>query len=310
MIINNSKNKISHIDNTKCNQCITTNKCIHKSRKKFINRCLPFNNFDESKKNILNFDKTSYIYFYKKNIATYYLKKDFSIKLIKPPAPLFSNINILTEEILQTVFNIDDIEIPCYYLFSNYTHVFNIFTTYYKLFLNNIKNNIKLELDNLNKELDDIKEKHTYINKLLFIKSTEYKNLNANINKIKLKLKTSSNTFEQYELDILQNELDILQNELDILLNTPKYTKGIKELNDLNIQKIVVEEKIRNIKKEQSILEKSINNIFQIDDNNNNFVKISYMFNIFNISLLCEKYFIIRYVYKLCIYIIFSIRII
>ena len=297
-------NQISHIDNTNCNICLKSNKCIHKTRKQFISRCLPFNNFDETKKNILNFDKTSYIYFYKKNIATYYLKKDFSIKLIKPSAsyiklaaPLFENINILSEDILLRKFNIDDIEIPGYYLFCNYTHIFNIFTTYYKLFFNNIqeniKSNIKLKLHNLEEQLKNIIQQHKDINKLLY-KSKEYKDLDGKIGKIQQKLKLSTDTFDLIQL---QKELKDLQDELTSLLNTPKYTKGIKALEDLNIKKLDLIKKIYNIK-EQTTLEKTINNIFQINDDNN-FIKLSYMFNIFNISLLCENYFsIIKLLYK------------
>ena len=170
-------NEISHIDNTNCNECIKTDVCSFKNRTHFIKKCLPFNNFDETKKNILNFDKTSYIYFYKKNIATYYLKKDFSIKLINSTAPLFSNINILTEEILQTVINIDDIEIPCYYLFTNYTHVFNIFTTYYSEWFNlrniNIINDIK--------KLEKLEEKYKKYNIIIEnIKGeTKYNNIES-----------------------------------------------------------------------------------------------------------------------------------
>jgi len=281
-------NQISHIDNTNCNICLESNKCIHKTRNKFIKRCLPFNNFDESKKNILNFDKSSYIYFYKKNVATYYLKKDFSIKLIRSTPPLFNNINILIDDILLSVFNIDDIEIPGYYLFCNYTHIFNIFITYYKLFYNNLQENINLKLHNLEEQLKNIIQQHKKLNKILY-KSDEYKYLNETIGQIKQKLKLSMNLYEQ-------ENLTNLQNKLDILLNTPKYIKGIKDLYDLNIQKRDLIEKIYNIK-EQSTLEKTITNIFQI--NNNNFIKLSYKFNIFNISLLCENYFsIIKLLYK------------
>jgi len=45
-------NQISHIDNTNCNICLVSNTCIHETRNKFIKRCLPFNNFDETKRNI------------------------------------------------------------------------------------------------------------------------------------------------------------------------------------------------------------------------------------------------------------------
>ena len=65
-------NQISHIDNTNCNICLKTNKCIHKTRKTFIKECLPFNNFDETKKNILNFDKTNWWWRFF-NLKKYYL---------------------------------------------------------------------------------------------------------------------------------------------------------------------------------------------------------------------------------------------
>ncbi len=320
MIITNGKNEISHIDNTKCNQCITTNKCIHKSRRKFINRCLPFNNFDESKKNILNFDKTSYIYFYKKNIATYYLKKDFSIKLINIKPLPYENIDILTEEILITVFNINNIEIPGYYLFCNYIHTFNIFTTYYGEWFNLYNNNIindTLKLKNLEKEYDkyniiieNMKEESGY-----YIIESENKDIYQYINKYELKLKLEKKIYELNEhyinninkeliykknnkiiekINIWKNKLKDNKQNLKLILNDLKINKEyIDCTNNLKIlsnQHKELSEHINKCKKEQIIVKKMIDNIFQINKDNN-FIKLSYMFNIFNISLLCEKYF-------------------
>jgi len=347
----NNINQISHIDNEKCNKCVKTNTCIHKTRNKFIKRCLPFNNFDESKKNILNFDKSSYIYFYKKNVATYYLKKDFSIKLIRSTPPPSQNIDILSEEILLSVFNIDDIEIPGYYLFCNYTHIFNIFITYYSEWINHCNSTIMdntQKLDKLQEEykhfnliFENIKAKSNYNNieseniqiykqiniyelqlKELQLKDTQLKELQLKDTQLKelqlkeLQLKDTqlkdiqlkdtqlkelskeiiynkTNKIIQ-QLDILKKKLKDNKQKLKLILEELKknkeYIKCDNELKAINKHIKNLNESIERTKYDLSALLKTITNIFQIN-NNNNFIKLSYMFNIFNISILCEKYF-------------------
>ena len=344
-------NKISHIVNENCTNCIKTDTCIHKTRNKFIKECLPFNNFDETKKNILNFDRTSYIYFYKNNVATYYLKKDFSIKLIKPSStfiksapPLFEDIDILSKEILTCVFNIDDIEIPGYYLFCNNTHIFNIFTTYYGEWIADSNNTIIIDMENLEKLQKEYKKYNNVIKKIKAIykyndieseniKIYKYKNiyelqlkalelnklnelplnelplnelplnalplnelpLNAlqskEINKEIIHYKTKKIIDELYTLNKkLKANKQKLKLILEELKKNKEYIKYDNKLKVINKDIKNLTESIENTKFNLSSLLKTINNIFQIN-NTNNFIKLSYMFNIFNISLLCEKYF-------------------
>jgi hypothetical protein len=52
---------------------------------------------------------------------------------IKP----YEDINIFTRDKIIHKFNIDYIDILCYYLFYNYNNIFNIFTNYYIVFIKN-----------------------------------------------------------------------------------------------------------------------------------------------------------------------------
>ena len=320
-------NKISHIDDRrvahnndqgKCTTCISnpSELCYFTTRKKFIEKCLPFNNFDETKKNILNFDKTSYIYYNTANTLTYYLDKNFILHKYKSSlAPQFKHNNILTEEILITVFNIDNIKIPSYYLFCNYTHIFNIFIGYYKACLNNNKTvNIKkqAQIEELEKEYNTInsiiqniktpynnielenKQLYQYINKN---ENTIIKNLNLKklqINDITKKNIDIQNKKLKDNINIYKKKIDNNKHQLKLIINELKqntdYTHNEELLKKILEQKKELEKSIEKSIKEESIFKKTITNIFQIDDNNN-FIKLSYKFNIFNISLLCEKYF-------------------
>ena len=71
-----------------------------------------------------------------------------------------------------------------------------------------------------------------------------------------------------------------------------------RSLNDLTTEIKIqykinkLDSEINNYKnKEEPYIIKLINNIINIDNKRNIFIKLSYRFNIFNISLLCNKYF-------------------
>ena len=313
-------NQISHIVDDQCNKCITNDLCIFDNRKRFIEKCLPFNNFDETKKNILNFDKTSYIYYNESNKLTYYLDKNFMLHKYKTKlSPLFENNDILTEEILVTVFNIGDIEIPSYYLFCNYTHVFNIFISMYSLFIIDIENKItqlNIELDDLKKEydeynlkIDDFKSKTLYYSIRDEI-AEKYQELNA-LTKNNKKLKKQNTLEKETTLEnenilknetILKKQIKVYNQKLTLILSELKQNKEYAECeNNLKInsdQQKQLETNIKKTRNELSLFKKTITNIFQIN-NENIFIKFSYQFNIFNISLLCEKYFdIVKLLYK------------
>jgi len=313
-------NQISHIDDDQCNKCIIDDFCIFNDRKRFIDKCLPFTNLDETKKTILNFDKTSYIYYNESKTLTYYLDKNFMLHKYKSRlAPPYINDNVLTEEILITVFKIDDIEIPSYYLFCNYTHVFNIFISMYSLLVTDIENKItilNIELDNLKKEyakynliIDDFKSKTLYypIKNAIADKYKELNLLMKNNKKLKKPLKNDT-TIDDTTIDdtiekqnILLQQIEANNNKLTLILSELKQNYEYTECEDnlkINLdQQKELEKNIKQTNNEILILKKTINNIFQI--NNNNFIKLSYQFNIFNISLLCEKYFdIIKLLYN------------
>jgi len=283
-------NEISHIDNKSCNKCIKTNFCKFKNRKKFIKKCLPFNNFDITKKNILNFDKSSYIYYYNDTTLTYYVDKNFMLHNYKSKPPPYKDININTEEILYTKFTIYDTEILMYgyHLFCNYDIIFNIFANHYATFIKEkkqylesllqVKNNLLADMTMNNNKIDEIKKKLNIQSDIIIIdnKIKELKN-NINIDKTEKK-----------------NQEKILKNSLETFLNIYRTNPELIELKS-NITYITKEIKhndneIDKIQEELVILPKIINNFMQID-NDNNFIKLSYKFNIFNISLLCENYF-------------------
>jgi len=390
-------------DRGNCNTCIQypDELCYFKSRKSFINRCLPFNNFDESKINILNFDKTHYIYYNENNKLTYYLDKKFILHKCQSKIP-FENINLLSDgilsdknkmivaqqkekekklkekeekklkekeerklkeeriknyeminkidtsieesreetyeeekqrekeekkkekaiikknendnDILFSGFYIDKTPILGLNLFCNYTHVFNIFSSYFfaqikagKKGIVKKKHQLKLvEIDRntINKEIQTFE-----------LKYANYENANKNLYKIinennniikkneKLKEQTRDNEIKNkidehniqlkndnknYSSQIFKNRIYIKE-EQSKLNNNNEY-KYFKELLDKNLkQKLKIDTEIEITNKELNLLKTSITNILQFDSNNK-FIKLSYKFNIFNISLLCEKY--------------------
>ncbi len=294
---------ISYIDNPYCNKCIKTNSCMYSTRDEFINECLPFNNFNKSQKNILNFDKTSYIYFYKENSDTYYLKKDFSIKLINFNLP-YEPIDIMTPEILTSVFRINSLIIPGFYLFCNYTNIFNIFTYNYSLFINELNNKIITKIDKLNKLEEEYKINIKINNKIK--NKTKFKIINNEIGQIHKKIKEykinnpsnnnpSNNITKSNSVLIeLRNQLQDKETELklieDYLKNNTDYTERELQILQNNEEQNKLISTIEKDKREVKIIKNTINNIFQINKENI-FIKFSFKFNIFNISLLCENYF-------------------
>ena len=388
-------NKISHIDDRRikndiddrrikndiddrgnCNKCIhyPDELCYFTTRNNFIKKCLPFNNFDESKINILNFDKTSYIYYNENNRLTYYLDKKFMLHKCKSQIP-FENINLLSDgilsdknkmiiaqqkeeekienrekieesreeteeesreeteeekqryikkkgnkknendnDILFSIFYIDKTPIHGLNLFCNYTHVFNIFSSYFfaqikagKKDILKKKHQLKLlEIDNItiNKEIQTFETKYAnYEN----ANKNFYKMINENNNTIKkneklqeqIKDNEIKNKIDEHNLQ-LQNDnknytIQISKNrtymkEQQFHINNNDEYKYYKELIDKNLkQKQKLDKDIDKINKELIKFTTSINNILQFDSNTN-FIKLSYKFNIFNVSLLCEKY--------------------
>ena len=283
-------NEISHIDNTKCNQCIKTNFCSFKNRKKFIKKCLPFNNFDITKKNILNFDKTSYIYYYNDTTLTYYVDKNFMLHNYKSKPPPYKDININTEEILYTKFEITNTDIVMYgyYLFCNYDIIFNIFVNYYNAFIKEkkqyleeliqTKNDFLADITTNNNEIDKIKKKLNIQSDIIII-DNKIKELKNNINIDKTEKKIQEKILKK-NLESLLNIYNTNPELIELKSNITFSTKEIKYYSNA----------IDQTQEELKIIPKIINNIMQIDDNND-FIKLSYKFNIFNISLLCENYF-------------------
>jgi hypothetical protein len=112
--------------------------CVECIRKKFINDCLPLVDMKESKINILNWDRSGYIWFDESNTQTYSFNKDFSLNE-------YTGDNIIYKIFDQTEliyninnhFSIDIVEgvkvlIPIYYFFINKNNViFNIFISFY-----------------------------------------------------------------------------------------------------------------------------------------------------------------------------------
>ncbi len=283
-------NEISHIDNTNCNQCIKTNFCIFKNRKKFIKKCLPFNNFDITKKNILNFDKTSYIYYYNDTTLTYYIDKNFMLHNYKSKPPPYKNININTEEILYSKFEITNTDTLMYgyYLFCNYDIIFNIFANHYDTFIKEKKKYLEILLQEKNNLLADITINNNKIDKIkneLNIESditffaNQIKELKNNMNIDKTEKKKQDKILKE-NLKPLLNIYNTHPELIELKSNITFITKELKYYNN----------EIDQIQEELEIIPKIINNIMQIDDNND-FIKLSYKFNIFNISLLCENYF-------------------
>ncbi len=127
-----------------------------------------------------------------------------------------------------------------------------------------IQNNIN-EYDKYTSTIDKIK----YDIHLLMI-NTEYKNtFNKLIQKISFKT-------QQEEQQIIND------------INEKEYKKNI--IFQLNNEILELQEEININTKDNELRTNILPNIFKLDDNNN-FLSISFKFNILNISLLCEKYF-------------------
>jgi len=290
-----NQNIISYINNEECIKCINkeTN-CVH-TRKIFINKCLPFYNLLNSKINVLNYNATSYIYYNSNNNETYYLNKNFYLNKLLNYTSIIDNydydLNNLLLKINYTTFN----NIPIYFLFNDYNIIFNIFIYQIKNITNTYKNYIQnnnKKIIKINKQIDD------YINqnKDMILCNETIKKLQDNIILIDYQIKelkknpilTKEQKYEkknnlvkeQFKYIQLKNEenqklIEIINNNKYIL----DYKLLIKNLEDKNNNKYT---KI-------NLFDTILNNLFR-SDINNKFLSISYKFNIFNISLLCEKY--------------------
>ena len=270
------KKYISHIDTNNCNICINKLDSCNEIRKDFINNCLPFFNLHNSGINILNYDRSSYIYYDITNSKTSYLDYNFYLyelpgyntQIIKYNTNTY-NIKNLLSKIIYTTFN----DIPIYYLFSDYNVIFNIFI--YQL--NNVIANYNNKLEENNKIISEIKQSIEYhINSRSIIS-----NIKKTINELKDQIKTESDTKSL----ILQKQFHEkqLQQYIKEIHTTDSYI-----LDESSV--ILYYEKINNdIKNKINLFNTVLRNLFTLN-NNKYFISISYKFNIFNISLLCEKY--------------------
>ncbi len=284
-----NKNIISHIKNDMCNVCINKNDLCDKTRNNFITDCLPFYSLSNSKINVLNYKLSSYIYFDINNKSTYYLDKNFYLHEL----PYYTNnINLnnynkkkLFAKINYNTFN----NIPIYYLFSDYNIIFNIFIFHTTNIINQYNNRIK---DN-NEQITIIKSqiKDNINNNLEIIEII--KTINILEDKIKSENKTQK-IKRQNKLDTQQNEYEYniqLKQEYEKFLNNKiKALNNTIEQIELNNNILIIEKENTNNKKKSKLYEDVLNNIFINDNDSNKFISISYKFNIFNISLLCEKY--------------------
>lgn len=199
--MSNPKYNLSYIVSNNCSKCINEFNCNDfENRKEFIHNCIPLINMINSKINILNYNQTGYIYYDENNEKTYYLDKDF---LLKVPTivnfPQYTNIDLnyfLRMISYDLIINYEKkYKIPIYFMFvnNNNNSIFNLFVSGYKLLIDK-----------------DIEEKN---------KSIKYKNIITNHDK------------------------------------------------------------------------KLISSIMVIDNEEDKFISLSYKFNIFNVSLLCNKFF-------------------
>ncbi len=273
-------NTISHINSSNCNNCIIKNDLCNDTRKEFITKCLPFYNLSNSSINVLNYNLSSYIYYDVNNTSTYYLDKNFYLielpnynDSIANSIKIYNlekyNKNNLLSKINHTTFN----NIPMYYLFSDYNTIFNIFiyqiTNVILMYDTQLKENKKIKL-NLETEIN------------IFLKT------DSNINYIDSQI--------QYYVDRIQNTTDKTEKDLYIKIKQQKEKEKqdiINELKELNKDYYsdieYYKEKAGRIENKLKLFKTVLNNLFRIDKDKK-FISISYKFNIFNISLLCEKY--------------------
>ena len=255
---------ISHINNDICNKCIITKDCNDISRIRFINNCIPFYNLNTSKINILNYNLSAYIYYDINNTDTYYLDKNFYLNKIEYIKLVNYNKIDLLNKIHYTTFN----DIPIYFLFSDYNIIFNIFMYQYNIYNN--EQILKIEKNNNKIQQIEINNKNNPTIKLL------HEQLNTIINNIKLLERNKKNKLDNTD----KNEIfSLATQKKDLVTEIDKYNFDIIKLKEENVL----------IQNTIDVNTKIINNIFRLDSNNN-FISISYRFNIFNISLLCEKY--------------------
>ena len=270
-----SNNNISYnIDNYKCRQCINSNFCKHINRNLFINQCLPFYNLFQSKINILNFDQTSYIYYDKTNKYIGYIDYNFIIHKISKPIPkqILTNKKYFIEKI---TYKINKFNIPIFFLFSDYNTIFNIFICKYNYLIAENKKKIIINTEKINKYKQNIKEYYLKDPQIIYLKN-------------KLTILTEKNNELKQNNKLKQNDIAI-KNNIKIINNIKEKIKIISNSEDaLTIQSIIdiLELEI----KELEFFSLPITDIFRLD-NNTKFISMSYKFNIFNISLLCENYF-------------------
>jgi hypothetical protein len=127
-------------NDNKCKGCLVCdgNLSGECQRKKFINECLPLIDIKESKINILNWDKSGYIWYDSMNTESYYFDNNFNLNKYDGniiEEQFYDQDKLLENIDKQLVIKIESdllIEIPIYYFFVNKNNIiFNIFISYY-----------------------------------------------------------------------------------------------------------------------------------------------------------------------------------
>lgn len=245
-----STSKLLAIKNDeKCNKCILDNDCSG-TRKEIIEDCIPLTNISASKINILNFEKTNYIYFNDPKLPTYYIDNKFKlnryeeIEILHKQKQIKELYDYLDKQINLPLTNET---IPVYYLFVNSDNIFNLFICQYNILIGE-------------------KEKAIY----------ELKQNIESINNDIIKQKKQVNITKQ---DAWNEKSEESNNKLKY-----EYTKLNNIEKELDKQKI----QLSNEEREFTTYVSMLNSIFR--SLNNIYVGLSFKLNVFNVALLCNKY--------------------
>ena len=266
-----------NIDNDNCKSCYKHNNNNFCKRHNYIEKCLPFFDLKKSKINILNYDKTSYIYYdinNDKNI-TYNLNKNFTLEKTtniiinqKNKIDLYKYLNYYIK--LQN----HDIYIPIYYLFINYIDIFNVFINYVNINNNKFSKNI---LENIfvfdNESLRYISISYRFnifnisllCNKFfdiipLLINDEDNDKIKNNLIKI----------FEEFDIDKFYNLIDNYKFKYTMLKNDAKYDNFnddfifFNNIDESNKYNKIVNVEINSITNKDTVIDNLTENIVNL----------------------------------------------
>lgn len=236
----------------KCLDCFRNNDCD--TRQITIKNCIPLINISDSNINILNFDQSGYIYYSSETSPTYYINKEFA--LYEYTGNQISYHTHLKEKLTehldkQIILPNSSQVIPLYYLFADSDNIFNLFICQYKIYLDLQTKPANNAIDELNIKIQTTKTE--ILEQELIVKESRRKNYEN-------KSEDNKNQFdcENKKLIFLKQELEKNKENITIIKNNND------KLNAL------------------------IDSLFRTF--NYTYVGLSFKFNVFNVALICNKY--------------------